>query len=93
MKKTYKLAYKRYAETPMTLEEILETFKDFTIYGTLDNTEIHIVDADYREYLFFELIRYEDAIYAASTYVGFGKSFNEISDIYFDACEKITKLN
>ena len=94
----YRETYKQYAETQMTFEEILNTFKDYTIYGTLENTEIHIIDANNKEYLFFTSIGYDDddcvpTIYQPSAEIGFGKDFDEIANIYLDNCEKITKLN
>lgn len=94
----YREVYKKYAEIQMTLEEILAKFNGYTIYGTLDNTEIHIVDADNKEYLFFSSIGYEDDdcipdLYQPSAEIGFGKDFDEIADIYLDDCCKIIKLN
>ena len=94
----YREAYKKYAETQMTLEELLTEFKDYTIYGTLDNTEIHIIDTNNKVYLFFESIGYDDedcipTIYEISPYEKQGTDFDEIADIYLDDCERITKLN
>ena len=95
----YREVYKQYAETQLTLEEILDKFNDYTIYGTLDNTEIHIVDTKLcKEYLFFESIGYDDddctpTLYQASPYLGFGTDFDDIINCYLDDHEKITKLN
>lgn len=89
--------YKKYAETQFTLEELLAEFKDYTIYGTLDNTEIHIVDASNTEYLFFETLGYEDedcipTIYETSP-MFLATNFNEVSNYYLEDGFPITKLN
>lgn len=90
--------YKKYKDTQLTFEEILDKFKNYTIYGTLENTEIHIVDADNKLYLFFESIGYDDddsipTLYEISPYLQYGKDFDEIAYFYLDDCEPITKLN
>lgn len=94
----YRELYKKYSETQMTLEELLTEFQDYTIYGTLDNAEIHIVNADNKEHLLFESIGYEDedcipTIYEVSPYVKQGTDFNEVANIYHNNCFAITKLN
>ena len=95
----YREVYKKYAEVQMTLEEILAEFKDYLIYGTLENTELHIADTKFcKEYLFFESIGYDDddcvpTLYQASPYLGFGTDFDDILFYYIDDYEKITQLN
>ena len=93
MKRTtnsYKMAYKKYANDQFTFDEILDTFKDYTVYGMIDNTDIYIVDANNKVYLF--LTHIGNDIYQPSAEMGFGRNFDEIVDIYLDDCEKITKL-
>lgn len=94
----YRDVYKKYTEAQFTLEELLAEFSDYTIYGTLENTEIHIVDTNNKLYLFFESIGYDDeecipTIYEISPYEKQGTDFDDIAFIYLDDCEKITKLN
>ena len=88
--------YKQYAETQMTLEEILTTFSDYTIYSVLDNTSIYIV-SEGKVALLFEHIGYEDEecipdIYEAEA-TDLGKDFDFIAYYYLDDCIKINKLN
>ena len=88
--------YKQYAETQMTLEEILSTFNNYTIYGVLDNTSIYIIDNG-KVALLFEYIGYEDEecipdIYEAEA-TDLGRNFDAIAYYYLDDCIKITKLN
>ena len=91
----YREAYKQYAETQLTLEEILSTFKDYTIYSILDNTTLYIVEGN-TVILLFDSIGYEDDdcmpdIYEA--YPAHGECFNTICDRYlYDGCS-IMKLN
>lgn len=92
----YREVYKKYAEVQMTLEEILTKFSNYTIYGTLDNAEIHIVDNG-TEYLFFESIGYENedcipTIYETSP-MFLATSFNEVSNYYTEVGFTVTKLN
>ena len=93
----YREIYKQYAETQMTLEEILEAFKDYDIYGALDNWDIHIIDSTNHSYLFFESIGYEDddcvpTIYETSA-VFLGSTLEDIVGIYLDHQIQVTKLN
>lgn len=93
----YREIFKQYADTQMTLDEILETFKDYTIYGALSNWDIHIIDSTNHSYLFFESIGYEDDECAPDLYqpsaVFLGATLEEIADIYLDHSIIVTKLN
>jgi len=87
--------YKQYAETQMTLEEVLSTFKDYTIYSVLDNTSLYIV-ADGKSVLLFDYIGYEDDECVPDLYEAYPipyEDFDDIADRYLDDCCKITKLN
>ena len=93
----YREVYKKYAELQMTLEEILATFSNYTIYGTLDNTEIHIVDVNNKEYLFMETLGYDDddcvsTIYETSP-MFLATDFNEVSSFYIEDGFAVTQLN
>lgn len=98
MKRTpnpYREVYKKYANTQMTLEEILTKFNTYTIYGVMDNTSIYIVDNN-KSILLFDIIGYEDDecipdIYEA--YPTHGEDFDEMTNLYFNDFCKITKLN
>ena len=88
--------YKKYAEAQMTLEEILAEFKDYTIYGVLDNTSIYIVDGN-KAVLLFDTIGYEDDECVPDIYeavpVTVVDDFDYIANCYMDDCCKITKLS
>ena len=88
--------YKKYAEVQMTLEEILAEFKDYTIYGVMDNASIYIVDGN-NAVLLFDSIGYEDDDCVPDVYEAFpnplGEDFGRTINCYLaDDC-KLTKLN
>lgn len=92
----YRAFFKQYADSQMTYEEILAEFKDYQIYGFLDNADIHIVDADNKGILFFESIGYEDddcvlTVYEASP-IFLGKDFADICLTYSKTNDKPQKL-
>ena len=92
----YRQIYKAYADAQFTLEELLEHFEAYDIYGTLDNPEIHIVDGD-QELLFFVSIGYDDddcvpTIYQASAEL-LGQRFSDVSSTYVNNNFPITKLH
>lgn len=93
----YREIFNKYKEAQMTLDEILEAFKDYDIYGALDNWDIHIIDSTNHSYLFFESIGYEDDECAIDLYqtsaVFLGATLEEIADTYLDHCITVTKLN
>lgn len=88
----YRQIYKTYADTQFTLEELLERFKEYDIYGTLDNTEIHIVDGN-QELLYFVSIGYDCAptIYQASA-IFLGQRFSDIASTYVNNGFQITHI-
>jgi hypothetical protein len=55
----YREVYKKYADTQMTLEELLAEFKDYTIYGVMGNITIYIVSNE-TLILEFDSIGYDD---------------------------------
>ena len=88
---------KKYANTQMTMEELLSNFKNYTVYGMCDNCDIYIVDKHNRAILLFESIGYEDeeclpTLYEMSQEF-FEQDFDEIANIYLDDCCKILRLN
>ena len=90
-----KTIYKQYAETQLTLEEILNTFKDYTIYSVLDNTSIYII-ADGKSIILFDSIGYDDDECVPTLYETYPmpyEDFDNIAHHYIDDCCKITKLN
>ncbi len=87
----YRPFFKRYADSQLTYEKILAEFHDYKIYGFLDNTDIHIVDADNKGVLFFESI--DDcvpSVYTASP-IFLGKDFNEICRTYTEQPKNLNK--
>ena len=95
--KPYRPFFKQYADSQLTYEEILTKFHDYKIYGFLDNTDIHILDADNKGVLFFESIGYDDddcvpSVYTASP-IFLGKDFKEICRTYKPLAEYPKHLN
>lgn len=88
----YRPFFKQYADSQLLYEEILAEFHDYKIYGFLDNTDIHIVDADNKSVLFFEFIGYDDedcvpSVYEASP-IYLGRDICDIACIYADCFGK-----
>lgn len=84
----YRALFQQYADAQFTNEEILAEFKDYKIYGFLDNADIHIVDANNKSVLFFESIGYDDddcvpSVYEASP-IYLGHDICDIAGIYAD---------
>lgn len=79
----------------MTLEEILSTFHNYTIYGVLDNTSIYII-ADGKSIILFDSIGYDDDECVPTLYEAYPmpyEDFDTIADRYLEDSCPITKLN
>lgn len=92
----YREFYKKYAETQMTLEEILDAFKDYTIYSFVENTAIYIVD-DKVIVLELDSIGYDDEDCVPTLYEAYpewlGYNFDCIVSSFLEDGIKPTKLN
>ena len=87
--------YKQYAETQLTLEEVLDAFKDYTIYSVLDNTSLYIV-ADGKAVILFDSIGYDDDDCVPTLYEAYPmpyENFDDIANRYVEDNFVITKLN
>ncbi len=88
--------YKRYAETQFTLEELLAEFKDYTIYGIVENTSIYIVDNE-AIVIMFDSIGYDDEDCVPTLYEAYpvptGYPFSRVINGLAEDGEHPTKLN
>ncbi len=88
--------YKKYAGTQMTLEEILDTFSDYTIYSFVENTAIYIVDNELIV-LEFDSIGYDDEDCLPTIYEAYpewlGYNFDRIVNSFLEDGIRPTKLN
>ena len=88
--------YKKYAEVQMTLEEILAEFKDYAIYGIVENTSIYIVSNE-DIVIEFDSIGYEDDDCVPDVYEAYpvpaGYPFSKVVNSLREDGEHPTKLN
>lgn len=92
--------YKQYADSQLTIEEILDTFKDYDIYGVVENTAIYIVDNGYM-LLEFDSIGYDDDDCVPTLYEAYpcllGDRFERIANSLYEDSQPYpmlpTKLN
>ena len=88
--------YKKYADTQLTLEEVLNQFSSYTIYGIIENTSIYIVDNG-NIIIEFDSIGYDDEDCIPTLYEAYpvptGYPFDRVVNGLREDGEYPTKLN